>query len=266
VQGVVSTNGPLGAPRDLSGPALLSCRGLTRDFGSFRAVDNVDLDVFGGEIHALVGPNGAGKTTVLNLLGGQLLPTAGQVFFLDKPLGSARPHARARLGIGRSFQLTSIVPGFSCLQNEVIAVQARQSLPSLLRWKARSEDIDFARELLALVGLSASADVPAELLAHGQQRQLEVAMAMGSRPRVLLLDEPSSGMSVPERHDLGQLLVEVAKHTTIVMAEHDVPLVHAIATRVTAFSLGRTLVSGTAAEVFSSSEVQRVFLRGVSDV
>src|SRR5262249_37167096 len=142
-------------------------------------------------------------------------------------------HSRARLGIGRSFQLTNIVPGFSCLQNVVIAVQAHQSLPSLLRWKARSEDIDFARELLALVGLSGSADVSAELLAHGQQRQLEVAMAMGSRPRVLLLDEPSSGMSVPERHDLGQLLVEVARHTTIVMAEHDVPLVHAIATRVT---------------------------------
>src|SRR5438270_664641 len=120
--------------------------------------------------------------------------------------------------------------------------------------------------MLGLVGLSSSADVSAELLAHGQQRQLEVAMAMGSRPRVLLLDEPSSGMSVPERHNLGRLLVEVARHTTIVMAEHDVPLVHAVATRVTAFSLSRTLVSGTALEVFASEEVQRVFLRGVSDV
>ncbi len=250
---------------ELSGPIVLSARGLTKDFGAFRAVEDVDLDIFAGEIHALVGPNGAGKTTVLNLLGGQLMPTSGEIFFEGKPLGSSRPHTRARGGIGRSFQLTSIVPGFTCVQNVVIAVQAKQSMLSLLRWRPRSDDVAFARELLALVGLSPAAEVPADLLAHGQQRQLEVAMAMGSRPRVLLLDEPSSGMSVPERHSLGELLVEVGKHTTIVMAEHDVPLVHAIATRVTAFSLGRTLVSGSAEEVFSSADVQRVFLRGISD-
>jgi branched-chain amino acid transport system ATP-binding protein len=245
---------------------LLQARGLTRDFGTFRAVEDVNLDIYAGEIHALVGPNGAGKTTVLNLLGGQLLPTSGEIFFEGQPLGRKRPHDRARAGIGRSFQLTSIVPGFTCLQNVVIAVQAKQGMLSLLRWQARASDVAFARELLALVGLARATDVPADLLAHGQQRQLEVAIAMGARPRVLLLDEPSSGMSVPERHSLGELLVEVARHTTIVMAEHDVPLVHAIATRVTAFSLGRKLVEGSAAEVFASADVQRVFLRGISDV
>jgi branched-chain amino acid transport system ATP-binding protein len=245
---------------------LLSARGLTRDFGTFRAVEDVDLDVQAGDIHALVGPNGAGKTTVLNLLGGQLLPTAGEIYFEGKALGGKRPHARARAGIGRSFQLTSIVPGFTCLQNIVIAAQAKQSMLSLLRWQARSEDVAFARELLDLVGLTAAAEVPADLLAHGQQRQLEVAMALGSKPRMLLLDEPSSGMSVPERQSLGELLVEVARQTTIVMAEHDVPLVRAVATRVTAFSTGRKLVEGSADEVFSSADVQRVFLRGISDV
>ncbi len=261
-----ASNGQHAAADRLSGPVLLQARGLTRDFGTFRAVEDVDLDIYAGEIHALVGPNGAGKTTVLNLLGGQLLPTSGEIFFEGKALGSQRPHARARAGIGRSFQLTSIVPGFTCLQNVVIAVQAKQSMFSLLRWRAHGEDVKFARELLELVGLSRAADVPADLLAHGQQRQLEVAMAMGARPRVLLLDEPSSGMSVPERHSLGKLLQEVGKHTTIVIAEHDVPLVHAIATRVTAFSLGRKLIEGSAAEVFASADVQRVFLRGISDV
>jgi branched-chain amino acid transport system ATP-binding protein len=253
-------------PRTRDPTPVLSARGLTKDFGTFRAVEDVDLDVHQGELHALVGPNGAGKTTVLNLFGGQLLPSKGDILFEGQSLGSKGPHARARAGIGRSFQLTSIVPGFTCLQNVAIAVQAKQHMFSLLRWRARSEDVDFARDLLRLVGLSHAADTPADLLAHGQQRQLEVAMALGSRPRVVLLDEPSSGMSVPERHNLGELLVEVGKHTTIVMAEHDVPLVHAVATRVTAFSTGRKLVEGTPAEVFESPDVQRVFLRGVHDV
>jgi len=266
VEPAPGVNGQVAQRAGLSGPVVLQARGLTRDFGTFRAVEDVDLDIYAGEIHALVGPNGAGKTTVLNLLGGQLLPSSGEIFFEGKPLGRTRPHDRARAGIGRSFQLTSIVPGFTCLQNVVIAVQAKQSMLSLLRWQARSSDVAFARELLELVGLAHAANVPADLLAHGQQRQLEVAMAMGARPRVLLLDEPSSGMSVPERHSLGELLKEVGKHITIVMAEHDVPLVHAIATRVTAFSLGRKLVEGSAMEVFASADVQRVFLRGISDV
>jgi branched-chain amino acid transport system ATP-binding protein len=245
---------------------LLQARALTKDFGSFRAVDAVDLDVDEGGVHALVGPNGAGKTTVLNLLGGQLLPTAGQVLLEGKPLGASRPHARARAGIGRSFQLTSIVPGFTCLQNVVIAVQAKRPMAGLLRLRPHAADAAFAEELLRMVGLAEVADVPADLLAHGQQRQLEVAMALGGRPRVLLLDEPSSGTSVHERQRLGELLREIAKHTTIVMAEHDVPLVRATASRVTAFSNGRTLVEGSADEVFESPEVQRVFLRGVRDV
>jgi ABC-type branched-subunit amino acid transport system ATPase component len=245
---------------------LLQTQQLTKEFGSFRAVDGVDLDIDEGGIHALVGPNGAGKTTVLNLLGGQLLPTAGQILLDGKPLGASRPHERARVGIGRSFQLTSIVPGFSCLQNVVIAVQAKRPMAGLLRLGAHASDASFAEELLRMVGLEHAAHVPAELLAHGQQRQLEVAMALGGRPRVLLLDEPSSGTSVHERLRLGQLLLEIATHTTIVMAEHDVPLVRAVANRVTAFSNGRKLVEGDADEVFESPEVQRVFLRGVRDV
>lgn len=245
---------------------VLSTRGLTKTFGSFKAVDGVDLDIHEGDIHALVGPNGAGKTTVLNLLGGQLLPTTGEIRFDNKLLGISKPDVRARAGIGRSFQLNSIIPGFSCLQNVVIAVQARRGLLRLLRLASRPEDVAYANELLELVGLAHAAEAPAEVLAHGHQRQLEIAMALGGRPRVLLLDEPSSGMSGHERQGLGALLQQVARKTTIVMAEHDVHLVRAVTTRVTAFSEGRKVAEGTAEQVFQAPEVQRSYLRGVRDV
>ncbi len=250
------------APADV----VLAARGLTKTFGNFKAVDNVDLDIHAGEIHAFIGPNGAGKTTVLNLLGGQLLPTAGEIWFEGRPLGTSTPHVRARAGIGRSFQLTSVIPGFTCLENVLLAVQAKRGLLRLLRLRSRPDDLAYAWELLHLLGLQQVAEVPADQLAHGQQRQLEIAMALGGRPRVLLLDEPSSGMSAHERQHLATLLPAVARKATIVMAEHDVHLVREVATRVTAFSEGRKIAEGTAEEVLQAPEVQRVFLRGVRDV
>ena len=240
---------------------VLSARGLTMRFGGFTAVDDVDLDVREGELHALVGPNGAGKSTLLNLLGGQLLQTSGTIHFGDRSLGASTPHVRARLGIGRSFQLTSVVPGFTCLENVLLAVEARHPMPRMLRPRARHDDAERARELLELIGLVARADVPVESLGHGQQKQLEVAMAMGRRPRVLLLDEPTSGLTEHERASLGGLLRQVASRSTIVMAEHDVSFVRRIATRVTAFNLGRKIAEGTAEEVFESPVVRQVFLR-----
>jgi branched-chain amino acid transport system ATP-binding protein len=242
-------------------PIVLSARGLTMRFGGFTAVDDVDLDVREGELHALVGPNGAGKSTLLNLLGGQLLQTSGQVSFSGRALGASTPHTRARLGIGRSFQLTSIVPGFTCLENVLLAVEAHHPMIAMLRSRARRSDEEQARELLGMVGLSARAGVPAESLGHGQQKQLEVAMAMARRPRVLLLDEPTSGLTEHERASLGGLLRKVAQRSTIVMAEHDVSFVRRIATRVTAFNLGRKIAEGKADEVFESPVVRQVFLR-----
>jgi branched-chain amino acid transport system ATP-binding protein len=241
---------------------VLSARGLTMRFGVFTAVDGVDLDVREGELHALVGPNGAGKSTLLNLLGGQLLQTAGEIAFMGRSLGATTPHVRARLGIGRSFQLTSVVPGFTCLENVLLAVEARHPMAAMLRARARADDAAHARDLLELVGLKASAHVPADVLGHGQQKQLEVATALGRRPRVLLLDEPTSGLTDHERAALGGLLQRVARQSTIVMAEHDVAFVRRIATRVTAFNLGRKIAEGTAAEVFDHPEVRQVFLRG----
>jgi branched-chain amino acid transport system ATP-binding protein len=241
---------------------VLSARGLTMRFGGFTAVDGVELDVHEGELHALVGPNGAGKSTLLNLLGGQLLQTSGEIRFLDRSLGGTTPHVRARLGIGRSFQLTSVVPGFTCLENVLLAVEARHPMAAMLRAGSRGDDAAHAGDLLELVGLTASAGVPADVLGHGQQKQLEVAMAMGGRPRVLLLDEPTSGLTEHERASLGALLQRVARRSTIVMAEHDVAFVRRIATRVTALNLGRKIAEGAAAEVSDNPEVRQVFLRG----
>jgi branched-chain amino acid transport system ATP-binding protein len=244
---------------------VLAARGLSKFYGPFRAVDAVDLDVHERDIHVFIGPNGAGKSTVLNMLGGQILPSAGEVFFEGKPLGATTPSWRARAGIGRSFQLTSIVPGFTCLQNVILAVQAQRGLFGLLRLRSRKEDSAIAEELLELVDLRESADVPAELLSHGHQRQLEIAVALGGRPRLLLLDEPSSGMSAHERAGLGDLLKRVANAATVVMAEHDVHVVRSVATRVTAFAEGKKIAEGTSDEVFDSADVKRVFLRGRRD-
>jgi branched-chain amino acid transport system ATP-binding protein len=244
---------------------VLSARGLTMRFGGFTAVDDVDLDVQEGELHALVGPNGAGKSTLLNLLGGQLLQTSGEIRFLDRSLGKTTPHVRARMGVGRSFQLTSVVPGFTCLENVLLAVEARHPMAAMLRPRPSRVDTAQAAEMLDLVGLGARADVAVESLGHGQQKQLEVAIAMGRRPRVLLLDEPTSGLTEHERASLGTLLQQVARRSTIVMAEHDVDFVRRIATRVTAFNLGRKIAEGSAREVFDSPVVRQVFLRSTVD-
>jgi branched-chain amino acid transport system ATP-binding protein len=244
---------------------VLSTRSLSKSYGPFKAVDAVDLDVRAHDIHVFIGPNGAGKSTVLNMLGGQILPTTGEIFFEGRLLGTTTPSWRARAGIGRSFQLTSIVPGVTCLENVVLAVQAHRGLFGLLRLHSKTEDVQHAHELLTLVDLRGAADVPAELLSHGQQRQLEIAVALGGRPRLLLLDEPSSGMSAHERAGLGELLKRVVNTATVVMAEHDVHVVRTVASRVTAFAEGKKIAEGSADDVFDAAEVKRVFLRGRRD-
>jgi ABC-type branched-subunit amino acid transport system ATPase component len=247
------------------GEVLLRTRGLSKSYGPFKAVDGVDLDIHEHDIHVFIGPNGAGKSTVLNMLGGQILPTAGEIVFNGKPLGTTTPSWRARAGIGRSFQLTSIIPGFTCLENVVLAVQAHRGLFGLLRLQSQKQDVAHATELLALVDLEKAAEVPAEMLSHGQQRQLEIAVALGGKPRLLLLDEPSSGMSAHERAGLGDLLKRVVNTATVVMAEHDVHVVRSVANRVTAFAEGKKIAEGSADDVFDSADVKRVFLRGRRD-
>jgi ABC-type uncharacterized transport system ATPase subunit len=158
-----------------------------------------------------------------------------------------------------------VVPGFSCLENVVLAVEARHGMLRMLRARSRRDDVAQARELLQLVGLESRADQPADALGHGGQKQLEVAMALGGHPRVLLLDEPTSGLTEHERVSLGDLLRRVGRQATILMAEHDVDFVRRVATRVTALSLGRKVAEGTAGQVFQNPEVRQVFLRSQED-
>jgi branched-chain amino acid transport system ATP-binding protein len=158
-----------------------------------------------------------------------------------------------------------LIPGFSCLENVVLAVEARHGMLRMLRAGSGKGDVAQARELLELVGLESQAQQPADALGHGGQKQLEVAMALGGAPRVLLLDEPTSGLTEHERLSLGDLLRRVARQATILMAEHDVDVVRRVATRVTALSLGRKVAEGSAAEVFQNPEVRQVFLRGQED-
>jgi branched-chain amino acid transport system ATP-binding protein len=251
-----------GKPGSAGSIPVLTARGLTMRFGPFTAVDHVDLDIRDGEVHALVGPNGAGKSTLLSLLGGQLARTAGELRFMGRPVRANSPSGRARLGIGRALQITSVLPRFSCLENVVLAVEARHHTLAMLRVRSRADDVVRARELLDLVGLTEHADTPADALGHGGQKQLEVAIAMGNRPKLLLLDEPTSGLTEHERANLGALLERVAETSTVVMAEHDVNLVRRVATRVTAFNLGTKIAEGTADEVFADPQVRQVFLRG----
>jgi branched-chain amino acid transport system ATP-binding protein len=247
---------------DPSDGVILSTRKLSKSYGIFKAVDAVDLDVHQHDIHVFIGPNGAGKSTVLNMLGGQILPTSGEVYFGGKPLGASTPSRRARAGIGRSFQLTSIIPGFSCLENVVLAVQAHRGLFGLLRLRSRAEDVSLARELLALVDLRSAADVPAELLSHGQQRQLEIAVALGGRPRLLLLDEPSSGIAQAETDALGELLQRMKAHlgVTLVIIEHDMPLLMSLADRLIAMDAGKVLADGPAEDVRADPGVVESYL------
>lgn len=245
----------------MPGDVLLAARGVSVAFGRFLAVKGVDFEVREGELHALVGPNGAGKSTFLNVLGGQALQSSGELHFMGRSLGRTTPHQRARLGIGRSFQLTSVIPGFSCLENVLLAVEARHSMLGMLHPRARRVDLERAGELLDLVGLGGQAATLADELGHGRQKQLEVAMALGRRPRVLLLDEPTSGLTEHERGSLGRLLRRVAEQSTIVMAEHDVDFVRRVATRATAFNLGSKIAEGTPEEVFDNPTVREVYLR-----
>lgn len=260
------------AQRDRSGGAVaappaivLSAHGLTMRFGPFTAVDHVDLEIYEGQVHAFVGPNGAGKSTLLSLLGGQLLQTSGELRFQGRALRARSPHRRARLGFGRAFQLTSVIPGFSCLENVVLAVEARHRMLAALRPRSLAADRERATELLDLVGLAAHARTPADVLGHGGQKQLEVAMALGNQPRLLLLDEPTSGLTAHERANLADLLERVAARSTIVMAEHDVSFVRRVATRVTAFSLGSKIAEGPPDDVFAHPQVREVFLRGADN-
>ncbi len=242
--------------------AILETRALRKTFGALVATDNVELQVREGETHAIIGPNGAGKTTLIGQLAGNLRPDAGSIRFAGADVTRLSAPRRARLGFARSFQITSIYRDFTALDNVALAVQAHAG-HSFRFWKpARAERRlrDPARRVLEEVGLAARADVPAANLAHGEQRQLEVAMALATEPRLLLLDEPVAGMGMEESQRMVQFLSALKGKRTMILVEHDMDAVFTLADRISVLVYGRIIASGVPEEVRANPEVRRAYL------
>jgi branched-chain amino acid transport system ATP-binding protein len=241
---------------------LLEIRGVTKSFGGLIATHRVDLDIVEGETHALIGPNGAGKTTLIGQLAGELVPDAGRIRFAGQDITGLSTPARSLQGLARSFQITSIFREATALDNVALAVQAHAG-SSFRFWQAARRDPVLrrpAREVLALVGLGARADVVAANLAHGEQRQLEIAMVLATRPRLLLLDEPMAGMGAEESQRMIGFLRGLKGRHTILLVEHDMDAVFALADRISVMVYGRLIATGSPEEVRANPEVRQAYL------
>jgi branched-chain amino acid transport system ATP-binding protein len=241
---------------------LLSVRSLTKRFGGLLASDRIDLDVALGETHAIIGPNGAGKTTLIGQLAGDLRPDAGAIRFGNQDVTRLDSPHRARRGLARSFQVTSVFRDFSALDNVALAVQAHRG-SSFRFWRPARADATLrgpARVALQSVGLGARAEVRAANLAHGEQRQLEIAMALATEPRLLLLDEPVAGMGLEESQRMVRFLSTLKHRITIVLVEHDMDAVFSLADRISVMVYGRIVATGTPAEIRGNDEVRRAYL------
>jgi branched-chain amino acid transport system ATP-binding protein len=242
--------------------ALLHVRALTKNFGALRATDGIDFEVREGETHAVIGPNGAGKTTFISQLAGNLRPDSGRITCAGEDITELPAPRRARKGLARSFQITSVYPEFSALQNVALAIQAHAG-HSFRFWRDARRDPALtgpAEKVLQEVGLKERIHVLAANLAHGEQRQLEVAMALATGPRLLLLDEPMAGMGTEESQRMIALLSSLKRRQTIILVEHDMDAVFRLADRISVLVYGRVVATGTPEEVRANPEVRRAYL------
>ena len=241
---------------------MLEVRGLTKTFGALRACDGIDFEVREGETHAVIGPNGAGKTTFISQLAGNLLPDAGSVRFAGTDITRLPAPRRARLGLARSFQITSIYPEFSALDNVALAIQAHSG-HSFRFWKRARGDPALAgpaERVLEEVGIKERKSVLAANLSHGEQRQLEVAMALATDPRLLLLDEPMAGMGTDESQRMIALLSRLKQTKTIILVEHDMDAVFRLADRISVLVYGRVIATGAPEAIRANVEVRKAYL------
>ena len=245
---------------------LLECRGLVRHFGALVAVDNVDMSLEPGEIRAVIGPNGAGKSTLFNLITSTLKPTAGQVIFAGENITGLPVHEVAQKGIARTFQLCHVFPALTARENVRIAAQARDDQ----RWRfiaggrVLRTSTAVADEALEHLRLTRFADVPASMLSHGDQRLLEVAMAVAQQPRLLMLDEPTQGLSLEETNRAVQILKDMLKggNLSVLLVEHDMEVVFKLADNITVLHRGRVIADGPPAAVRANAEVRSAYLGG----
>lgn len=247
--------------------SLLEVRGLIKRFGGLIATDRVDFEVNAGEVHAIIGPNGAGKTTLISQLAGELHPDGGRIVFKGRDITRFSVPARSRSGLGRSYQISQIFAEFSALENVMLAVQAHAGHSfSFMRPVAGDDSLRKpALEALQQVGLEGRAQVQASALAHGEHRQLELAMTLAGNPSVLLLDEPMAGMSQKESEEMIALITSLKGRYGIILVEHDMDAVFALADRISVLVYGRVIVSGTPEEIRNSQAVKDAYL-GDEDV
>ena len=241
---------------------LLRVENLVRRFGGIVATDHVSLEVARGELHAIIGPNGAGKTTLISQLTGQLLPHAGATYLAGQDITRVPAWRRSALGLARSFQITSLLPDFTALDNVALAAQAHDGHSFRFWGNARKESGLRATALAALerVGLGARANTLVSKLSHGEQRELELAVALATSPQLLLLDEPMAGLGITESARMVKLLQELRREVTIVLVEHDMDAVFALADRISVMVYGRVIASGAPSEIRQNEDVKRAYL------
>jgi branched-chain amino acid transport system ATP-binding protein len=241
---------------------VLRIKDLRKRFGALVVTDGITLDVRPGELHAVIGPNGAGKTSLINQISGFLKPNAGRILFEGRDITALPVHARAALGLARSFQITSILPGFSALENVALAVQARSGSSFRFFAPASREPAlnEPARAALEEVGLGDRADVRAGELSHGEKRALELAIALAMAPKLLLLDEPMAGTGREETDRLVALLARLKGRFAMILVEHDMTAVFALADRISVLIYGRILASGTPEAVRNDATVAAAYL------
>jgi branched-chain amino acid transport system ATP-binding protein len=239
--------------------ALLEVKGVTKMFGALQALGGVDLSVQAGTFHGLIGPNGSGKSTLLKAIAGAHFPSSGAITFDGLDVTAALPFERARAGLSLKFQITAVLPELSVYDNVLLALQAGQSLWSLIRSKTRRAMHDDVLGALARFRLEGRADDLAGELSHGEQQWLEIAMALAPRPKLLLLDEPTGGMSPEERRVTGELLLPIKSECALVIVEHDLDFIKNICDHLTVLDQGKVLDSGTVDQIEHSAKVQEVY-------
>jgi urea transport system ATP-binding protein len=243
--------------------ALLETVGIKKRFGGLAALDGVDFEVQEKQFHGLIGPNGSGKSTLLKCVAGGELPTAGVIRFLGRDITEATPTARARAGLSLKFQVTSVMPTLSAYDNVLLALQAQVPLSTLVLSRTRAALHRRVVELLDRFRLAERAADLAAVLSHGQQQWLEIAMTLAQDPKLLLLDEPTAGMSIEERRATAELLRPLKDRCSVVIVEHDLDFIREICDVLTVLDQGRVLESGTVDEVQNSRKVQEVYLTRV---
>jgi branched-chain amino acid transport system ATP-binding protein/urea transport system ATP-binding protein len=240
---------------------LLEARGIVKNFGKLTALNGADLSIAENEFHGLIGPNGSGKSTLMKCVAGAEVPTSGTIHFAGRDITDTSPADRARAGMSLKFQITSVLPTLTLYDNILLALQAKTSLTGLIFSRTRGVLHDRVMGMLEQFRLADRADAPASALSHGQQQWLEIAMALASEPKLLLLDEPTGGMSLEERRVTGELLQPINAACSLVIVEHDLDFIRDICDRLTVLDQGAVLDSGSVQDIQSSHKVQEVYLR-----